>query len=564
MPSSEASTPTPATSTSNDQLLDLFEHAPCGYLTAGPDGRIDRANRTLSDWLGVEPGQLVGRRFPELLPIAGKIYYETHFAPLLRMQGAFDEVALDLRRGDGTVVPVLVNARERRSADGRAVSLRITVMRARDRRRYEQELLDARRRADAATAELRELTHTLETRVAEELTQRQEAENQLRQSQKMEAIGQLTGGVAHDFNNLLTVILGGLETIERQLATPGKDPLARIGRAVAMARQGALRAATLTARLLAFARRQPLQPKPIDASRLVTGLADLLQRTLGATIALETVAGAGLWPALADAGELENALVNLAVNARDAMPEGGRLTIETSNACLDEDYVAGVPEPLPAGHYVLIAVSDTGCGMDQIALQKAFEPFFTTKDVGKGTGLGLSQVYGFARQSGGHVRIYSEPGHGTTVKLYLPRCLDTRCVDTVAPQPENQASPRGSETVLLVEDHEDLLAYSAAVLRELGYRVLAAPDAAAGLALLGHEPEIDLLFTDMVLPGGVDGRQLAEEARRDRPGLKVLFTSGYARNAILRNGRLETGMDLLPKPFTGEALAARVRAALDR
>ncbi|HEV2622993.1 MAG TPA: ATP-binding protein [Frateuria sp.] len=563
MPSSDADTTRPTARVGDDEPHDLFEHAPCGYLTADPDGRIDRVNRTLTDWLGMEPGQLVGRRFSELLPIAGKIYYETHFAPLLRMQGAFDEVALDLRRGDGTVMPVLVNARERHDTGGRTLAIRITVMRARDRRRYEQELLDARRRADGATAELRELAATLETRVAEELAQRQEAENRLRQAQKMEAIGQLTGGVAHDFNNLLTVILGGLETIERQLANPGREPLARIGRAVAMARQGAQRAATLTARLLAFARRQPLQPRPMDASRLVTGLADLLQRTLGATIALETIAGAGLWTALADAGELENALVNLAVNARDAMPEGGCLTIETSNACLDEDYVASVPEPLPAGHYVLIAVSDTGHGMDRTALQKAFEPFFTTKDVGKGTGLGLSQVYGFARQSGGHVRIYSELGHGTTVKLYLPRCLDSRSVDTVAPQMENLA-PRGSETVLLVEDHDDLLAYSASVLRELGYRVLAAPNAEVGMALLRREPEIDLLFTDVVLPGGVDGRQLAEEAGRYRPGLRVLFTSGYARNAILRDGRLDAGMDLLPKPFTGQALAARIRAALDR
>lgn len=548
----------------DEELLDLFDHAPCGYLSAGPDGRIERANRTLVDWLGAEPKQLIGRRFPELLTIAGKIYYETHFAPLLRMQGCFDEVALDLRRGDGTVMPVLVNARERRDANGRTLAIRIIVMHARDRRRYEQELLDARRRADAATAELSELTNTLENRVAEELAQRQDAENQLRQAQKMEAIGQLTGGVAHDFNNLLTVILGGLETIERQLAKPGNDAQARIGRAAAMARHGAQRAATLTARLLAFARRQPLQPKPLDASRLVTGLADLLQRTLGATIALETIAGGGLWAAMADAAELENALVNLAINARDAMPEGGRLTIETSNACLDEDYVASVPEPLPAGHYVLIAVSDTGHGMDRVALQKAFEPFFTTKDVGKGTGLGLSQVYGFIRQSGGHVRIYSELGHGTTVKLYLPRCADTRSVETVAPPPTPSPAPSGSETILLVEDHGDLLAYSNAVLRELGYRVLAAPDAAAGLALLQREPEIDLLFTDMILPGGVDGRQLATEALRCRPGLKVLFTSGYARNAILRDGRLDPGMDLLPKPFTGQALAERVRTALDR
>ncbi|HEV2538707.1 MAG TPA: ATP-binding protein [Frateuria sp.] len=563
MPSSDAVTTASPACAGDAELHDLFEHAPCGYLVAGPEGRIDRVNHTLADWLGVEPGRLAGRRFPELLSIAGKIYYETHFAPLLRMQGAFDEVALDLRSADGTVMPVLVNARERRDTDGRTLAIRITVMRARDRRRYEQELLEARRRADVATAEMRELAGTLETRVAEELAQRQEVENRLRQAQKMEAIGQLTGGVAHDFNNLLTVILGGLETIERQLASPAKDARARMERAVTMARHGAQRAATLTSRLLAFARRQPLQPRSTDASRLITGLADLLQRTLGATIALETVAGGGLWSAMADAGELENALVNLAVNARDAMPEGGRLTIETSNACLDEDYVASVPEPLSAGHYVLIAVSDTGHGMDQTVLQKAFEPFFTTKDVGKGTGLGLSQVYGFARQSGGHVRIYSEFGQGTTVKLYLPRCLDARSADPADPDLENPA-PRGSETVLLVEDHADLLTYSATVLLELGYRVLAAPDAATGLALLQREPEVDLLFTDMVLPGGLDGRQLAEEARQRRPGLKVLYTSGYARNAILRDGRLDANVDLLPKPFTGQALARRIRAALDR
>jgi len=562
MPSSEASAD--RQDTHDEDLNDLFEHAPCGYLSTEPGGRITRVNRTLADWLALEPAGLIGRRFPDLLTIAGRIYYETHFAPLLRMQGCFDEVALDLRHGDGEVLPVLVNARERYGADGQLQSIRVTVFNARDRRRYEQELLQARRRADAATAELRELTRTLESRVDAELAHRQAAEDQLRQAQKMDAIGQLTGGVAHDFNNLLTVILGGLETIERQLGNvPAKDALARIERAVAMARHGAERAATLTSRLLAFARRQPLRPKPIDPSRLVTGLADLLQRTLGETIALETVAGGGLWLALADAGELENALVNLAVNARDAMPEGGRLTIETSNACLDEDYVASVAEPLAAGHYVLIAVSDTGHGMDEAALQQAFEPFFTTKDVGKGTGLGLSQVYGFARQSGGHVRIYSEVGHGTTVRLYLPRSLGARSAETKGPGTEGPAL-RGSETILVVEDHDDLLAYSTTLLRELGYRVLPAPNAEAGLTLIQREPEIALLFTDLVLPDGVDGHQLATQARSHRPGLKVLFTSGYARNAALREGRLEPGMDLLPKPFTGQALAARVRAALDR
>ena len=562
MPFSEASAD--RKDTHDEDLHDLFEHAPCGYLSTEPGGRITRVNRTLADWLALEPAGLIGRRFPDLLTIAGRIYYETHFAPLLRMQGCFDEVALDLRRGDDEILPVLVNARERRGADGQLQSIRVTVFNARDRRRYERELLEARRRADAATAELRELTNTLESRVDAELAHRQAAEDQLRQAQKMDAIGQLTGGVAHDFNNLLTVILGGLETIERQIGNvPAKDALARIERAVAMARHGAERAATLTSRLLAFARRQPLRPKPIDPSRLVTGLADLLQRTLGETIALETVAGGGLWLALADAGELENALVNLAVNARDAMPEGGRLTIETSNACLDEDYVASVAEPVAAGHYVLIAVSDTGHGMDQAALQQAFEPFFTTKDVGKGTGLGLSQVYGFARQSGGHVRIYSEVGHGTTVRLYLPRSLGARYAEAKAPGTEGPAL-RGSETILVVEDHDDLLAYSTALLSELGYRVLPAPDAAAGLALIQSEPEIALLFSDLVLPDGVDGHQLATQARSHRPGLKVLFTSGYARNAALREGRLEPGMDLLPKPFTGQALATRVRAALDR
>jgi PAS domain S-box-containing protein len=564
MPLSDADVERAAARVCAEDLEDLFEHAPCGYLSTEPGGRITRVNRTLGDWLGFDPADMAGRRFSELLTIAGRIYYETHFAPLLRMQGSFDEVALDLRCADGSTLPVLVNARERCDAAGQLQSIRITVFNARDRRRYEQELLQARRRADAATAELRALTDTLESRVAAELAQRQLAEEQLRQAQKMDAIGQLTGGVAHDFNNLLTVILGGLETVERQLGKlPGDGAQARIERAVAMARHGAERAATLTSRLLAFARRQPLQPQPIDANALVTGLADLLQRTLGETVALETVAGAGLWRALADAAELENALVNLAVNARDAMPAGGRLTIETSNACLDADYVASVAEPVEAGQYVLIAVSDTGHGMDESALERAFEPFFTTKDVGRGTGLGLSQVYGFIRQSGGHVRIYSELGRGTTVKLYLPRSHAGRAERTATADANHPAS-RGSETILVVEDHEDLLAYSSGLLRELGYRVLAAPHAEAALVLLQREPAIALLFTDLVLPGGTDGCQLAAEARNRRPGLKVLFTSGYARNAVLRDGRLEPGMDLLTKPFSGQALAARVRAALDR
>ena len=405
-----------------EDLADLFENAPCGYLSAEPGGRVVRANSTLAGWLGYRAAELVGRRFSDLLNIAGKIYYETHFAPLLRMQGFFNEVALDLVRAEGGTLPVLVNAVERRDEAGEVRFIRITVFNASDRRRYERELLEARRAADRANAELRELNVHLEARIAEAVQERMKAEEALRQAQKMEAVGQLTGGVAHDFNNLLTVIMGGLETVQRQLpALQGQAAAERIARAVRMASHGAERAATLTARLLAFARRQPLDPKPLDAARLITNLADLLQRTLGETIRLETVSGAGLWRTQADPSELENALVNLAVNARDAMPHGGRLTIETGNAFLDEDYVSQVPEPVSAGQYVLIAVSDTGTGMAPETLAQVFEPFFTTKDIGKGTGLGLSQVYGFVRQSGGHIRIYSEPGEGTTVKIYLPR-----------------------------------------------------------------------------------------------------------------------------------------------
>jgi PAS domain S-box-containing protein len=548
-----------------DDLEDLFENAPCGYVSAQPDSRIVRINSTLAKWLGRAPDDLVGRRFPDLLNIAGKIYYETHFAPLLRMQGAFHEVALDLVRADGSSLPVLVNAVERRDEAGRVRFVRITVFNASDRRRYEQELLQARRAAEQASAELRALNASLEARVAEALAQRLKAEDALRQGQKMEAIGQLTGGVAHDFNNLLTVILGGLEAIGRQLSTlPVSPATERMERSVRMASHGADRAATLTARLLAFARRQPLDPKPLDAGRLVTNLADLLQRTLGETIALETVTGAGLWRIQADPNELENALVNLAVNARDAMAGGGRLTIETGNALLDEAYVADVPEPVAAGQYVLIAVSDTGAGMTAQTLARVFEPFFTTKDVGKGTGLGLSQVYGFVRQSGGHIRIYSEVGDGTTVKIYLPRLIADGSAVEAAAAPRAAPIHGGTESILVVEDHEDLRAFSTGILRDLGYRVLEAGNGRSALEVLQAAHDVDLLFTDVVLPDGMDGRRLADEARRRRPGIRILFTTGYTRNAIVHNGRLDPGVNLITKPFSFEGLAAKVREVLDR
>jgi PAS domain S-box-containing protein len=388
------------------------------------------------------------------------------------------------------------------------------------------------------------------------------AEDALRQSQKMEAVGQLTGGIAHDFNNLLTVILGGLEQMDRGLASITDPKLSsRLLRSRDMARQASQRAATLTARLLAFSRRQPLDPKPIDTNRLIAGLADMLSRTLGEQVRLEVVTAPGLWAAQADVNELENAILNLAVNARDAMPDGGRLTVETGNAFLDDDYVSRIAEPVAAGQYVLVAVTDTGVGMDPGTLERVFEPFFTTKPAGQGTGLGLSQVYGFIRQSNGHVRIYSEVGQGTTVKLYLPRLAGSAVRTDEGPR--NLSRVGGDETILVVEDHDDLRAYAVGVLQELGYQVLEAPNAREALELLTRAGRVDLLFTDVVLPEGMDGRRLANAARQVRPDLKVLFTTGYSRNAIVHNGRLDPGVQLVSKPFTFEVLAAKVRSVLD-
>ncbi len=424
------------------------------------------------------------------------------------------------------------------------------------------ELSAALSRADDLNRELSQLNQNLEQRVADESRERMQVEEALRQAQKMEAIGQLTGGVAHDFNNLLTVIMGSLDSIRRQLDDPGNElDLARLRRLQNMAFQGAERASTLTSRLLAFARRQPLKPETIDVDKLATGLTDLLRRTLGERIALETVSTPGLWLAKADRAELESALVNVAINARDAMPDGGKLTIETANVWLDEAYVKALTEPVPPGQYVLLAVADTGHGMDRQTLDRVFEPFFTTKSVGKGTGLGLSQVYGFVRQSGGHIRIYSEPGAGTTIKLYLPREADPSA-RIPSPQIETVADG-GSETVLVVEDHDGLREYSTSVLRELGYRVLEAAEGGTALELLKSREDVQLLFTDVVLPG-LNGRQLADQALLLRPDLKVLFTTGYTRNAIVHNGQLDQGVDLIIKPFTFATLAAKVREVLDR
>jgi PAS domain S-box-containing protein len=397
-------------------------------------------------------------------------------------------------------------------------------------------------------------------KVTRDLTERRAAEERLQQLQKMEGIGQLTGGVAHDFNNLLTVIIGSIEALQRHLQEGGVD-VNRLRRSADNAMRGARRAESLTQRLLAFSRQQPLEPKSIDVGRLVTGMSDLLRRTLGEQISVETVLAGGLWRALADPNQLEVAILNLAVNARDAMPDGGKLTIETSNVHLDERYASAQIEVLP-GQYVMLAVTDNGTGMPPDVRAKAFDPFYTTKDVGHGTGLGLSQVYGFVKQSRGHVKIYSEVGEGTTIKIYLPRYAARP--DDAEEEPVSRVTHgKGHETILVVEDDEDVRGYSTDSLRDLGYSVLEAPTAGMALRVLENHPEIVVLFTDVGLPGGMNGRQLAEEAKKLRPDLKVLFTTGYARNAIVHDGRLDPGVELLTKPFSQTVLSEKLRDIID-
>jgi two-component system NtrC family sensor kinase len=387
-----------------------------------------------------------------------------------------------------------------------------------------------------------------------EAARRAAAEETLRQSQKMEAIGQLTGGIAHDFNNLLTVIIGNLDIALRKCAD------ATLERPLRNALMGGQRAAQLTQRLLAFSRRQPLSPRPVDANRLIAGMSDLLRRSLGEKIDIEIVGGAGLWRTEIDAAELEAAILNLAINARDAMPDGGKLTIETTNAHLDEDFVRTL-DGVKAGQYVLISVTDSGEGMTPDVIEHAVEPFFTTKKEGQGTGLGLSQVYGFVRQSGGYLRIYSEKDHGSTIKIYLPRRVPDDADNETPTQP--RANGGAGEAILVVEDDEGVRSYTGEILGELGYRVLVAPDAKDALRFI-EQPErhIDLLLTDMVMPG-LNGRQLADAARAIRPGLPVLFMTGYSRNAIVHQGRLDSGLSLIQKPFGRDALAAKVREVLD-
>ncbi len=389
-----------------------------------------------------------------------------------------------------------------------------------------------------------------------ELAKAQEA---LRQSQKMEAVGQLTGGLAHDFNNLLSGITGSLELLERRLA---QGRLAGAERYITAAQGAALRAASLTQRLLAFSRRQTLDPKPIDANRLIAGMEDLIRRSVGPAVTIEVVGAGGLWLTLADPSQLENALLNLCINGRDAMaPDGGRLTIETANRWLDDR--AAKERDLAPGQYVSLCVTDTGSGMEPAVIERAFDPFFTTKPLGQGTGLGLSMIYGFARQSGGQIRIYSELGKGTTMCLYLPRYAGE--AEDAGPATTRHADDRGDgETILLIDDEPTIRMFIVEMLEENGYRVLEAADGASGLRIIQSDARIDLLITDVGLPGGINGRQVADAGRVARPGLKVLFITGYAENAVVGNGYLQAGMEVITKPFVVADLGKKVRDLIDR
>nr|WP_282571916.1 PAS domain S-box protein [Roseomonas acroporae] len=452
-----------------------------------------------------------------------------------------------VRRADGRYYWIEANGRVDRAPDGRPLSFPGVLIDVEERRAIEAE-------RDRAAAALRALNETLEQRVAERTADLLRAEEQLRQSQKMEAVGQLTGGLAHDFNNLLTGIIGSMELLNTRVA---QGRLKDVDRYVNAAQSAARRAAALTHRLLAFSRRQTLDPKSTDVNRLISGMVELVRRTVGPEITVEMVEAGGLWLTLVDPPQLENALLNLCINARDAMPGGGRITIETANKWLDER--AAGERDLPPGQYVSLCVTDTGTGMTPDVIARAFDPFFTTKPLGQGTGLGLSMIYGFVRQSGGQVRIYSEVGQGTTMCLYLPRHYG----DDVGPEapPELAEAPRAGlgETVLVVDDEATVRMLVTEVLEELGYAAVEAADGASGLKVLQSDLRIDLLVTDVGLPGGMNGRQLADAARELRPGLKVLFITGYAENAVVGNGHLAPGMHVLTKPFAMETLASRIR-----
>ena len=495
---------------------------------------------------------------------------KTGDAVLLALGGAAGELVVDLRALGFSLLSSLLHAEDDVvSASGVAATAAKALDQAESltasldtaRTKLARALSDSDRFNDA----LNKLNATLEERVGErtrqleaEMAERQKAEELLRQSQKMEAVGQLTGGLAHDFNNLLAGISGALELMQVRIE---QGRLKDVDRYMVAAQGATRRAAALTHRLLAFSRRQTLDPKPTDVNRLVTGMEDLIQRTVGPGILIEVVWASGLWPALVDPSQLENALLNLCINARDAMPGGGRITIETANKWLDER--ASRTLDMPEGQYLSVAVTDSGTGMPPEVIARVFEPFFTTKPIGEGTGLGLSMIYGFAQQSGGQVRIHSEVGEGTTVTIYLPRHYGEIAGDGASRKADALPRSEQGETVLVVDDEPIVRMLVKDILDELGYVAIEAGDSATGLKVLQSDVRIDLLVTDVGLPGGLNGRQMADAARVGRPDLKTLFITGYAENSILSNGHLAPGMAVLTKPFAMEIMAARIRSMIE-
>ncbi len=525
---------------SDEQFRVFAEAVPNQIWAARPDGYLYWFNQQVYTYNGLEPGALDGTEIwgsmvhPDDLDLAAERWQHA------LSTGEPYSVEFRLRGANGDYRWFLVRAEPVHGDDGEILRWVGT----------NTDIDDSRRQ----TAQLAQWNETLEEQVATRTRELMQVEEALRQSQKMEAVGQLTGGIAHDFNNLLTGITGSLELLGIRIAQGRLNDVERYS----LAAQGAAkRAAALTHRLLAFSRRQTLDPKPTDVNRLVSGLEDLVRRTVGPEVEVEVVESVGLWATLVDPNQLENAILNMCINARDAMPEGGRLTIETANRWIDARTAR--ERDLDAGQYVSLCVSDTGTGMTPDVIAKAFDPFFTTKPLGLGTGLGLSMIYGFARQSGGQVRIYSEVGEGTNVCVYLPRHFGA--AEEAPPEVELSDAPRAQagETVVVVDDEPTVRMLVVEVLEELGYAAVEAADGAAGLKLLQSDMRVDLLVTDVGLPGGMNGRQMADAARIGRPDLKILFITGYAENAVVGNGQLDPGMHVMTKPFAMEALAGRIK-----
>jgi PAS domain S-box-containing protein len=543
---------------SEERFRTLSETAPAFIFITDGQGEVTYTNAAFQQYTGKTNEELIGTGWARTLHRDDLQIPEKAWAKAVETEQPYD-AEYRFRKHNGEYRWFLIRATPVRNASGvitQWIGTCSDMQDAIDARQALEALNEGlETKVAARTAELRAAIETLQL----EVTEREKAEAQVRQMQKIESIGQLTGGIAHDFNNMLAVVLGSLEIVKRRIKTDPDKAMAGIEHA----EEGAKRAAQLTARLLAFSRQQPLAPEPVNANRLVSGMSELLRQTIGEQIEVETVLAGGLWRTHIDAPQLENAILNLCVNARDAMPEGGKLTVETHNCHLDDAYSASNAD-VAEGQYVLVSVTDSGTGMPQEVIERAFDPFYTTKEVDKGTGLGLSQVFGFVKQSGGHVKIYSEMGEGTTVKLYLPRYFGTDEVAEIAKtNPNEWPTANPGETILVVEDDMQVRQVSVQLINDLGYEVIEAAGGTQALERIAGNERIDLVFTDIVMPG-MTGRAMADEAAKLREGIKILYTTGYTRNAVVHNGVLDPGTEFLAKPYTASALAAKLRAVLDK